>query len=103
LPHKRTLYPDGPDVLDANPDLGEERRLMYVGITRARELLYLTRAQQRSQRSSARPRSPSRFLSEIPVELYDARDASMPSTVATPEDEEAFARAALAKLLKMTS
>src|SRR5581483_7705318 len=31
LPHKRTLYPDGPDVLDANPDLGEERRLVYVG------------------------------------------------------------------------
>jgi superfamily I DNA/RNA helicase len=36
LPHKRTLYPDGPDVLDANVDLGEERRLLYVGITRAR-------------------------------------------------------------------
>jgi DNA helicase-2/ATP-dependent DNA helicase PcrA len=90
-------------VLDANPDLGEERRLMYVGITRARELLYLTRARQRSYRSSARPRSPSRFLAEIPVELYDERDADMPSTVATPEDEDAFARAALAKLLKMTS
>ena len=75
LPHKRTLYPDGPDVLDANPDLGEERRLMYVGITRARELLYLTRARTRSQRSSARPRSPSRFLDEIPPHLYDARDA----------------------------
>ena len=55
LPHKRTLYPDGPDVLDANPDLGEERRLMYVGITRARELLYLTRAQQRSQRIVGAP------------------------------------------------
>ncbi len=103
LPHKRTLYPDGPDVLDANVDLGEERRLLYVGITRARELLYLTRARQRSQRSSAKPRSPSRFLDEIPPHLYDARDAETPSTVATPEDEEAFARAALAKLLKMTS
>jgi ATP-dependent DNA helicase UvrD/PcrA len=103
LPHKRTLYPDGPDVLDANVDLGEERRLMYVGITRARELLYLTRARQRSQRSAAKPRSPSRFLAEIPPTLYDARDAETPSTVSTPEDEEAFARAALAKLLKMTS
>jgi DNA helicase-2/ATP-dependent DNA helicase PcrA len=106
LPHKRTLYPDGPDVLDANPDLGEERRLLYVGITRARELLFLTRATRRSQRSTtagARPRSPSRFLEEIPPHLYDARDATMPSGVATPEDEEAFARAALAKLLKMTS
>jgi superfamily I DNA/RNA helicase len=103
LPHKRTLYPDGPDVLTADVDLGEERRLLYVGITRARELLYLTHARQRSQRSSARPRSPSRFLDEIPAHLYDARDAETPSTVATPEDEEAFARAALAKLLKLTS
>ena len=103
LPHKRTLFPDGPDVLDANPDLGEERRLLYVGITRARDLLYLTRARQRSQRSSARPRSASRFLEEIPPALYDTRDAEAPSGVGTPEDEEAFARAALAKLLKLTS
>jgi DNA helicase-2/ATP-dependent DNA helicase PcrA len=36
LPHRRTLFPDGPDVLDANIDLGEERRLMYVGITAPR-------------------------------------------------------------------
>jgi hypothetical protein len=73
-----------------------------VGITRARELLYLTRARQRSSRASARPRSPSRFLEEIPEGLYDARDAATPSAVATPEDEEAFARDALAKLLKLT-
>jgi DNA helicase-2/ATP-dependent DNA helicase PcrA len=103
LPHKRTLYPDGPDVLDANVDLGEERRLLYVGITRARELLYLTRARTRSSRASARPRSPSRFIEEIPPELYQARESGAPSTVATPEDEEAFARAALAKMLKLTS
>jgi DNA helicase-2/ATP-dependent DNA helicase PcrA len=64
--------------------------------------LYLTRARTRSGRSSARPRSPSRFLEEIPPELYEAREAGTPSAVATPEDEEAFARAALAKMLKMT-
>jgi DNA helicase-2/ATP-dependent DNA helicase PcrA len=113
LPHKRTLYPDGPDVLGprpqdgvgcnaANVDLGEERRLLYVGITRARELLYLTRARTRSSRASARPRSASRFLAEIPENLYDARDAATPSNVATPADEEAFARDALAKMLKLT-
>ena len=101
IPHKRTLYPDGPDVLAADVDLGEERRLMYVGITRARELMYLTRARSRSMRAAAQPRSPSRFLAEIPPELYDARESSAPSTVATPEDEEAFARAALAKMFKM--
>ena len=101
LPHKRTLYPDGPDVLAADVDLGEERRLMYVGITRARELMYLTRARQRTMRAAAQHRSPSRFLSEIPPALYDARESSAPSTVATVEDEEAFARAALAKMFKM--
>jgi DNA helicase-2/ATP-dependent DNA helicase PcrA len=102
LPHRRTLYPDGPDVENANPDLGEERRLMYVGITRARDLLYLTHARERSNRASMRMRTPSRFLEEIPPALYDSRDAATPSSVATPADEEAFARAALAKLLKMT-
>jgi DNA helicase-2/ATP-dependent DNA helicase PcrA len=101
LPHKRTLYPDGPDVLAADVDLGEERRLMYVGITRARELMYLTRARQRTMRAAAQHRSPSRFLAEIPAALYDARESSAPSTVATVEDEEAFARAALAKMFKM--
>jgi len=101
LPHKRTLYPQGPDVLDATVDLGEERRLMYVGITRARELLYLTRARNRSMRAAAKPRSPSRFLAEIPEALYDVRDASTPP-VTTPEEDDAFARASLEKLLKMT-
>ena len=104
LPHKRTLYPDGPDVLDANPDLGEERRLMYVGITRARELLYLTRARSARSASSARPRSPSRFLDGDPAApVRRARRAAMRRWWRSPEDEEAFARAALAKLLKMTS
>ncbi len=102
LPHRRTLYPNGPDVPDANVDLGEERRLMYVGITRAREHLYLTRAANRAFRASARPRTPSRFLDEIPEALYDRRDASAPPPAASPEDADAFARAALEKMLKMT-
>jgi DNA helicase-2/ATP-dependent DNA helicase PcrA len=101
LPHKRTLYPNGPDVLDVNIDLGEERRLMYVGITRARELLYLTHARTRSQRAFARPRSPSRFLEEIPPELYDTHEAAVAPAVPV-EQEDAFARAALERMLKMT-
>lgn len=102
LPHRRTLYPQGPDVQEATIDLGEERRLMYVGITRAREVLYLTRARSRTSRASAKPRSPSRFLDEIPTELCESRDSLTPAGLQTPEDEEAFARASLAKLLKMT-
>jgi DNA helicase-2/ATP-dependent DNA helicase PcrA len=100
LPHKRTLYPQGPDVQDATVDLGEERRLMYVGITRAKEVLYLTRARTRSHRASAQDRTASRFLDEIPVELYDVREA-VPGGSVSAENEEAFARASLAKLSKL--
>jgi DNA helicase-2/ATP-dependent DNA helicase PcrA len=101
LPHRRTLYPNGPDVNEATVDLGEERRLMYVGITRARELLYLTRARTRSQRASARPRTPSRFLDEIPAELYEEREAVAPP-ITTEAEADAFARASLEKMLKFT-
>jgi ATP-dependent exoDNAse (exonuclease V) beta subunit len=43
-------------------DAGEERRLFYVGVTRAKEQLYLVRAKARSGRGPARATSPSRFL-----------------------------------------
>ena len=103
LPHRRTLYPQGPDaanvVAGAEIDLGEERRLMYVGITRARQLLYLTRARARSQRASLKPRSPSRFLAEVPEHLYETREASVPAVAV--EDEDAFARASLDKMKKL--
>jgi DNA helicase-2/ATP-dependent DNA helicase PcrA len=49
--------------------LEEERRLAYVGITRARERLYLTNAWSRSLFGSLSYNPPSRFLSEIPPEL----------------------------------
>jgi superfamily I DNA/RNA helicase len=73
LPHARTLYPQGPDV-EGEADVSEERRLAYVGITRARERLYLTRARQRKKHGKDRPRSASRFLQEIPDALVAARD-----------------------------
>ena len=105
LPHRRTLYPQGPDVTQANTagveiDLGEERRLMYVGITRARQILYLTRARTRSSRAAQKPRSPSRFLAEIPEALYEVREASMAAIPVgmTEEDEAAFARSSMDKL-----
>jgi DNA helicase-2/ATP-dependent DNA helicase PcrA len=46
----------------------EERRLCYVGITRARERLYLTHAQSRSLFGSSQYNPPSRFIEEIPAE-----------------------------------
>jgi len=54
-------------------ELAEERRLAYVGITRAREQLYLTRAILRSSWGNAMTNPPSRFLAEVPGELIDWR------------------------------
>ena len=47
----------------------EERRLCYVGITRAREKLYLVRAFRRAFYGSSEPGEPSRYLADIPREL----------------------------------
>jgi DNA helicase-2/ATP-dependent DNA helicase PcrA len=54
-------------------ELSEERRLAYVGITRARERLYLSRAIVRSVFGAPSTNPPSRFLDEIPTELLDWR------------------------------
>ena len=51
----------------------EERRLFYVGITRARQRLYLTLAMTRAQFGEVSVAMPSRFLQEIPPELIDWR------------------------------
>jgi DNA helicase-2/ATP-dependent DNA helicase PcrA len=61
FPHARAVETEG--------GLEEERRLCYVGMTRAKELLYLTYAQHRASYGELRPRLPSRFLSEIPPHL----------------------------------
>lgn len=63
LPHERALYGGG--------DLEEERRLCFVGITRAREQLYLTHARQRIIRGALLPRAASQFLRELPDEGVD--------------------------------
>lgn len=68
LPHQRTL--------DEGSDLSEERRLFYVGITRAREELYLTRAKSRVRYGKTLPRNPCRFLEDIPMDLILERDES---------------------------
>ena len=63
FPHQRSLDEPG--------ELAEERRLAYVGITRARERLYLTRAVMRSAWGAPSHYAASRFLSDIPDELID--------------------------------
>jgi DNA helicase-2/ATP-dependent DNA helicase PcrA len=63
FPHMRAL--------GDNKELEEERRLAYVGITRARERLHLSRAIVRSGWGSPQYNPASRFLDEIPAELVD--------------------------------
>ncbi len=59
---------------EGHEDVEEERRLLYVGMTRARECLVLTRALQRRLFGEPVPAEPSRFLQEIPVRLLRESD-----------------------------
>jgi DNA helicase-2/ATP-dependent DNA helicase PcrA len=71
LPHRRALEDDR--------ELEEERRLAYVGMTRAKDRLYLVHANHRSTWGVGAASEPSRFLAELPEELLEAdRDAGTP-------------------------
>ena len=71
LPHKRAL--------EDERELEEERRLAYVGMTRAKDRLYLVHARHRSTWGVGAAAEASRFLTELPEELLDAeRDAGTP-------------------------
>ncbi|MBA3783403.1 MAG: DNA helicase PcrA [Nocardioides sp.] len=65
FPHQRSL--------GDQPELEEERRLAYVGVTRAKERLYLSRAVVRSAWGAPSHNPASRFLDEMPVDLVDWR------------------------------
>lgn len=67
LPHSRTLDTRATEA--APQDVEEERRLFYVGVTRARESLVLSKAKTRALRGKNVARTPSRFLLEVPAEL----------------------------------
>jgi DNA helicase II / ATP-dependent DNA helicase PcrA len=81
FPHERSMGDER--------ELAEERRLAYVGITRAMERLYVTRAATRTWFGRPGYHRQSRFLSEIPAELIDwRRDES----AAVPPASERLAR-----------
>ena len=65
FPHMRSIESGLPK------DMEEERRLAYVGLTRARERLYLTRAEMRSSWGAPQYFAASRFCEEIPAELIE--------------------------------
>ncbi|ATB27416.1 ATP-dependent helicase [Melittangium boletus] len=71
-------------------NLEEERRLCYVGITRAKEALYLTRSAMRVKRGKEVPRTPSRFLDDIPPELVEVLDLDAPRKGPPTAQEQNF-------------
>ncbi len=75
LPHALAMM----DGDDEESGVEEERRLMYVGMTRAQDRLYLTHADRRLHFGETNWRRPSRFLAEIPTELVAGH---------VPEEEE---------------
>ena len=84
LPHSRSLD---------EGTLDEERRLFYVGITRARERLTLTYCAKRTRYGQQERCRPSRFLQEIPEALYEFTDYEklMKTPVSEEEAEDFFA------------
>jgi superfamily I DNA/RNA helicase len=81
LPHRKTLEEGG--------ELAEERRLCYVGMTRARQRLWMTWARRRRRYGKSVDRTPSRFLQELPEsEAVRRRDRD-----AAPTDSDADAAA----------
>jgi ATP-dependent DNA helicase UvrD/PcrA len=85
FPHQRSLT--------NQRELEEERRLAYVGITRAKQRLYLTRAASRNWWGRPAFHSPSRFLSEIPGSLIEwKRDASAAAAASSPASERMATR-----------
>jgi superfamily I DNA/RNA helicase len=86
LPHKRSVEED--------PTCAEERRLCYVGITRARKHLTISRCLTRRKYGSIEERQPSRFLAEIPAHLLNqtSDDTESNKTDSATIAEDFFAR-----------
>ncbi len=89
LPHSRSLESGDPE------DLAEERRLAYVGITRAKRRLYLLHVFRRSLWGGSEVQTASRFLDEIPAELLNGmvnrrnrREAAFQRATSWESDEE---------------
>ena len=75
FPHGRSIAFGG-----SNTELEEERRLMYVGITRAKEKLYLTHAKSRKVWGNYQSNPKSRFLDEIPYSLIEEESLGTAAT-----------------------
>ena len=79
LPHSRSL--------EDERQMEEERRLLYVGITRAKQKLYLVYAFRRSLYGNSIPGRPSRFIFDIPRELIKGKEQSKGSAGVSPHSD----------------
>jgi DNA helicase II / ATP-dependent DNA helicase PcrA len=85
FPHSRTF--------DDKDEIEEERRLAYVGLTRARKRLYISRAEYRSTWGAPNYNPPSRFLDEIPENVIVWRNQSSDSLISSMTKKTRFASA----------
>ena len=86
LPHARSA---SVEVEEGGIDpVAEERRLFYVGITRARHRLVLSGCATRRQRTAVVERKPSRFLKEVPADLLENRSGQSARTSLSEEESK---------------
>ena len=80
LPHQRALdeREENPSLVGAQTEMAEERRLAYVGMTRAKDRLYLSCAFRRHLYGRSQPAFPSRFLTDIPQSMLGTPRGSAP-------------------------
>lgn len=90
LPHKKSA--------DKNEDIEEERRLFYVGITRAMNELYITHTEHRIKYGKVKTSVPSRFLQELPEEAIKKMDRF---EKLDPEQEKVYAKKFFANIKAM--
>jgi DNA helicase-2/ATP-dependent DNA helicase PcrA len=74
--------------MESDREIEEERRLCYVGITRAKEELFLTYAGRRTLFGSIAYNPPSRFLREIPKELFHTAGGTKVVSGFDPDEDE---------------
>lgn len=90
FPHIRAIKADD------DHEMEEERRICYVAITRAEELLYITNATTRMLFGRSQSNMPSRFLKEIPEELLESHTGNKRQTIqqpkAKPQQKRGFSR-----------
>jgi ATP-dependent DNA helicase Rep len=91
LPHQSSIDEDNVD---------EERRLAYVGITRAQQQLYFTIARERRQYGESIEPTPSRFLYELPADDIEWEWQKKPDTEEVRQEKTAKGIAALKRLLE---